>query len=190
MIQVSVLVQCKRECCLLVLQLRRGQWCRAGLHHTCVERHVGSVASCGWCRVSVQRRESVGPSLRPLTLGSVFFLMYVIVWRSDLFCVFVVLPSLPPFWLDFELLSICLLVLLYFGCYVMCEKKKKNVDNKKKKGRGLSPHPPSARAWLADRGFQWVVLNLSLISKDLCSVWSVWDLVIMWTGFTLHWRSH
>ncbi len=52
---------------------------------------------------------------------------------------FYCLPSLPPFWLDFELLSICLLFcLLYFGCYVMLcyvvmVKKKKNVDTKKKK---------------------------------------------------------
>ncbi len=86
----------------------------------------------------------VGPSLRPLTLGSVFFLMYVIVWRSDLFCVFIVLPSLPPFWLDFELLSICLLfcfVIFWMLCYVMlCVKKKKNVDNKKKKMHSLRKH--------------------------------------------------
>ncbi len=60
--------------------------------------------------------------------------------------IFIVLPSLPPFWLDFELLSICLLfcfvifwmlcyVMLCYVmlCYVMCEKKIKNVDNKKKK---------------------------------------------------------
>ncbi len=40
--------------------------------------------------------ESVGPGLLPLMLGSVFCLIYVIVWRSD-FCVFVVLLSLPPF---------------------------------------------------------------------------------------------
>ncbi len=86
--------------------------------------------------MNVQRRESVRPGLLPLTLGSVFFLIYVIVWRSD-FCVFIVLPSLPPFWLDFELLSICLFfVLLYFGCYVMlCVKKKMLMIKKKRKCR-------------------------------------------------------
>ncbi len=66
---------------------------------------------------------------RPSTIDacSVFCLIYVIVWRSD-FCVFGVLPSLPPFWLDFEMLSMCLLfVLLYFGCcVVLCVKKIKN----------------------------------------------------------------
>ncbi len=50
--------------------------------------------------------------------------------------VFVVLPSLPPFWLDFEMLRMCLLFLFCYIldavlCYVW--KKYKNVDNKKKK---------------------------------------------------------
>ncbi len=45
----------------------------------------------------------------------------------------VVLPSLPPFWLNFEMLSMCLLfcfVIFWMLCCIMCEKKKK-VDNKK-----------------------------------------------------------
>ncbi len=49
------------------------------LHHTCVEKHIGSVASCKQCHVNVQRRELVGPGLRPLMLGSVFCWIYVIV---------------------------------------------------------------------------------------------------------------
>ncbi len=68
-------------------------------------------------------------------LGSVFCLIYVIVWMSD-FCVFVVLPSLPPFLLDFEMLSMCLLfcfVIFWMLCCVMCEK---NVDNKKRNIEG------------------------------------------------------
>ncbi len=44
------------------------------------------------------------------------------------FCVLIVLPSLPPFWLDLEMLSICLLfcfVVFWMLCCVVCEKKKK-----------------------------------------------------------------
>ncbi len=43
-----------------------------------------------------------------------------------MFCVFIVLPSLPPFWLDFEILSICLLfcfVIFWMLCYVWNKKK-------------------------------------------------------------------
>ncbi len=63
-----------------------------------------------------------GPGLRPLMLGSVFWLIYVIVWRSD-FCVFVVLPSLPPFltglW-DVEYVSVVLFCFILDAvlCYV------------------------------------------------------------------------
>ncbi len=43
---------------------------------------------------------------------------------------FSVLPSLPPFWLNLEMLSMCLLfcfVLFWIFCYVVCEKiKNKN----------------------------------------------------------------
>ncbi len=40
--------------------------------HMCREAY-GSVASCKLSHVSVQRRESVGPGLQPLRLGSVFY---------------------------------------------------------------------------------------------------------------------
>ncbi len=43
------------------------------VYTTRVERHIGSVASCKLSHVNVQRRESVGPGLQPLRLGSVFY---------------------------------------------------------------------------------------------------------------------
>ncbi len=49
------------------------------------------------------------------------------------FCVFIVLPSLPPFWLDFEMLSMCLLfcfVIFWMLCCVMCEKKMVLIEHK------------------------------------------------------------
>ncbi len=91
--------------------------------HMCGKTYwIHSLLQIVWmCNVNVQRCESVGPGLRPLKLASVFCLIYVIVWRSD-FCVFVVLPSLPPFWLDFEMLSKCLLfcfvIFWMLCCYV------------------------------------------------------------------------
>ncbi len=84
--------------------------------------------------MNVQRRESVGPGLRPLMLGSVFCLIYVIVWRSD-FCVFVVLPSLPPSLLtglwDVEYVSVVLFCYILDAvlCYVWKKKKKKKKKN-------------------------------------------------------------
>ncbi len=43
--------------------------------HNIIKRfkEFGSVASCKLSHVSVQRRESVGPGLQPLRLGSVFY---------------------------------------------------------------------------------------------------------------------
>ncbi len=92
--------------------------------------------------MNVQQHESMGPSLRPLMLGSVFSLIYVMYKGVTCFVFFLlVLPSLPPFWLDFlrYWVYVCCFVLLYFGCYVMmlcCVWKLKNVDNKKIVGRG------------------------------------------------------
>ncbi len=62
--------------------------------HTCVERHIGSVASCKSSPVNVQRRESVGPGLQPLRLGRVFLLNirnYLKEWLLCSCC-----PSLSP----------------------------------------------------------------------------------------------
>ncbi len=75
--------------------------------------------------LNVQWRELVGPGLRPLMLGSVF---WWITWlyRSD-FCVFVVLPSPSLDWTLRCWVCVCCFVLLYSGCYVvLCVKKNKN----------------------------------------------------------------
>ncbi len=62
--------------------------------HMCGKTYwIRSLLQIVTCECTTAR---VGPRLRPLILGSVYCLIYVIVWRSD-FCVFVVLPSLPPF---------------------------------------------------------------------------------------------
>ncbi len=60
---------------------------------------------------------------------AVFFVEYTWLYKGVTFCVLVVLPSLPPFWLDLEMLSMCLLFcFVIFGYYVvMCEK----IKNKK-----------------------------------------------------------
>ncbi len=62
---------------------------------------------------------------RPSTIDAwQCFLMDI---RDCDFSVFIVLPSLPPFWLDLEMLSMCLLfcfVIFWMLCCVMCEKNK------------------------------------------------------------------
>ncbi len=75
---------------------------------------------------------SVNPSLCLLNddwCFAVFFVWYTWLYGGVTY-VFVVLPSLPPFWLDFEMLSMCLLfcfVIFWMLCCIMCEKKKKNL---------------------------------------------------------------
>ncbi len=73
MILVSVLVQCKENVVCWFYSCEEDNNSELVLHHTCVERHIGSVASCKLSHVNVQRRESVGPGLQPLRLGSVFY---------------------------------------------------------------------------------------------------------------------
>ncbi len=66
-------------------------------------------------------------ALRKCTVLPVLHLNVRILWSSN-FCVLVVLPSPPPFWLNLEMLSMCLLfcfVLFWILCCVVCEKKKK-----------------------------------------------------------------
>ncbi len=92
MILVSVLVQCKRECCLLVLQLKKTIIQNWFTPHMC-RRHIGSVASCKLsCECTTARVGGARPS--PLRLGSVFF--DIRDYKGVTF-VFFVLPSLPPF---------------------------------------------------------------------------------------------
>ncbi len=67
---------------------------------------------------------------------AVFFCGYTWLYKGVTFCVLIVLPSLPPFWLDLEMLSICLLfcfVVFWMLCCVVCEKKKKKMLKKKRK---------------------------------------------------------
>ncbi len=63
---------------------------------------------------------------RPSTIDAwQCFLFDIRDYIKEWFCVFIVLPSLPPFWLDFEMLSMCLLfcfVMFWMLCCVMCEK--------------------------------------------------------------------
>ncbi len=69
---------------------------------------------------------------RPSTIDAwQCFLVDIRDCRSD-FCVLVVLPSLPPFWLDLEMLSICLLFCFcVLDAMLCCVWKKKNVDKKR-----------------------------------------------------------
>ncbi len=130
MILVSVLVQCKENVFAGFTAAKKTIIQNWITPHMCGKTYwIRSLLQIVTC--NVQRRESVGPGLQPLMLGSVFCWIYVIVWRSD-FCVFVVLPSLPPFWLDFEMLSMCLLfcfVIFWMLCCVMCEKNKYSEPN-------------------------------------------------------------
>ncbi len=73
---------------------------------------------------------------RPSTIDAwQCFLFDIRDYIKETFCVFIVLPSLPPFWLDFEMcwVCVCCFVIFWMRCCVMCEKKKKKMLIKKKK---------------------------------------------------------
>ncbi len=116
---------------LLVLQLQRRQY-RTGLHHTCVEKHIGSVAPANSDVWMYNGASWWGQAFDHWCLA-MFSLWYTWLYKGVTFVFLLSFPLPLPF--DWTLrcwVCVCCFVLLYFGCYVvLCEKKKKIVDNKK-----------------------------------------------------------
>ncbi len=126
MIQVSVLAQCKRECCFAGFTAAKKtiiqNWFTTP--HMCRKTYwIRSLLQIVTCECATAR---VGGA-RPSTVDAwQCFLFDIRDCIKEWLCVFIVLPSLPPFWLDFEMLSMCLLfcfVIFWMLCCVMCEKK-------------------------------------------------------------------
>ncbi len=134
MILVSVLIQCKRECCLLVLQLWRRQ-SRTGLHHTCRKtywiRSLLQIVTCECTTVWVG-------GARPSTIDAwQCFLMdirdCIKEWLLCFYCLSLSPSLLIGPW-DVEYVSVVLFcyILDVMLCYVWKKSNKKLLITKKK----------------------------------------------------------
>ncbi len=104
---------------------------RTGLHHTCLEKHIGSVASCNSDVWMYNGASWWGQAFDHWTLGRVF-VWYTWLYKGETFVFLLSFPlSLPFDWTLRCWVCVCCIVLLYFECCVVfCVKKIKKLIKK------------------------------------------------------------